>query len=137
MKSGKDNLGIDTLIENLRDAEQVVRLHAATVLGSMGEEPGASLPVLTSLFQTGDEQDRRLTAVDDGDKDEDQDEDDDEDDDLGDDDPDGDDEDEDDLDDDLDEDEDEDLDDDDEDEDEDEDLDDGAAEKGDLALGGD
>jgi HEAT repeat protein len=54
---------IDALIENLQDADQVVRLHAATLLGSLGEEAEAAVPVLIYLLENGDVQDRRLAAL--------------------------------------------------------------------------
>jgi HEAT repeat protein len=63
VKTGKNDLGIAALIENLQDADQLVRLHAATVLGSMGDEAEPAVPALVKLLQTGDVHDRRLAAL--------------------------------------------------------------------------
>jgi len=63
MNAGKNATAIDTLIENLQDADQVIRLHAATVLGSMGEDAEPAVPALVNLLQAGDVQDRRLAAL--------------------------------------------------------------------------
>ena len=54
---------LDKLIDNLQDPSQVVRIYAATVLGSMGEEAEPAVPALVKLLQTGDAQDRRLAAL--------------------------------------------------------------------------
>lgn len=63
MSAGKDTLDIHRLIEKLQDAEPLVRLHAATVLGSMGEDAGPAVPALIELLQYGEVQDRRIATV--------------------------------------------------------------------------
>jgi HEAT repeat protein len=63
MPAGKTVSTLESLIENLQDANQVVRIYAATVLGSMGEDAEAAVPALVELLQTGDVQDRRLAAL--------------------------------------------------------------------------
>jgi HEAT repeat protein len=54
---------IETLIEKLQDPDQFVRIHVATLLGSMGEDAEAAVPALIVLLETGDVQDRRLAAL--------------------------------------------------------------------------
>jgi len=57
------DLTIENLIELLNDRDQVVRIHAATVLGSMGEDAEPAVPLLIELLQTGDVHDRKLAAL--------------------------------------------------------------------------
>ena len=52
MSAEKNDLTVETLIENLQDCKQVVRLHAATVLGSMNDEAEAAVPTLIEMLQT-------------------------------------------------------------------------------------
>lgn len=54
---------INALIEKLKDADQFVRIHAATLLGSMGEDAKAAVPALIDLLENGDVHDRRLAAL--------------------------------------------------------------------------
>jgi len=63
MSSGKNDLGIESLIENFQAAEQVVRLHAATVLGSIGDKAEPAVPALIKLLQNSDVHDRTLAAL--------------------------------------------------------------------------
>src|SRR5208337_3890604 len=63
MHSGQDTSTFDKLIENLQDPVQVGRIHAATVLGSMGEEAEPAVPALIDLLQNGDIHDRKLAAL--------------------------------------------------------------------------
>lgn len=63
MPAGKTVSTLENLIENLQDADQLVRIYAATVLGSMGDEADPAVPALVNLLQTGDVQDRRLAAL--------------------------------------------------------------------------
>jgi HEAT repeat protein len=63
MPSGSNGPTIEPLIENLQDAEQVVRIHAATVIGSMGEDAEPAVPALIEMLQSDDVQDRRLAAL--------------------------------------------------------------------------
>jgi hypothetical protein len=62
MRSGNDEWSIKKLTENIKAADQVVRLHAATVLGSLGDEAEAAVPTLIGMLENGDVQDRRLPA---------------------------------------------------------------------------
>jgi len=63
MHSGQDTSTLDNLIENLQDPDQVVRIHAATVLGSIGEDAEAAVPALIELLNNGDIHDRKLAAL--------------------------------------------------------------------------
>lgn len=63
MNAGKDAHTIENLIEKLQDASQVVRLHAATVLGSMGDDAEPAVPALIEMLQSDDVHDRRLAAL--------------------------------------------------------------------------
>lgn len=63
MPAGKTVATLENLIENLQDTNQVVRIYAATVLGSMGEDAEAAVPALVDLLQSEDAQDRRLAAL--------------------------------------------------------------------------
>jgi len=62
VKSGKDDLSIDFLIGNLKAADQVVRIHAATVLGSMGDDAAPAVPALLELLWAENIHDRKLAA---------------------------------------------------------------------------
>jgi HEAT repeat protein len=59
----KNDHAIAGLIEKIQDANQLVRLHAATVLGSMGDDAEPAVPILIEMLQTGEVQDRRLAAL--------------------------------------------------------------------------
>ena len=63
MPAGKIVSTLENLIENLQDANQLVRIYAATVLGSMGDDAEPAVPALVKLLQAGDVQDRRLAAL--------------------------------------------------------------------------
>jgi HEAT repeat protein len=54
---------VDDLIVKLTDDDQFVRIHAASLLGSMGDEAGAAVPALIALLESGDVHDRRLAAL--------------------------------------------------------------------------
>src|SRR6202008_3130441 len=58
-----DAPSVEQLIEKLCDADQVVRIHAATLLGSMGEDAEPAVPVLIELLKNGDIHDRKLAAL--------------------------------------------------------------------------
>ena len=62
--SSRQNLpSIEELIGNLQDPDQVVRLYAATVLGSMGEDAAPAVPALLDLLKAGNVHDRKLAAL--------------------------------------------------------------------------
>jgi len=63
MRSGKNDLTIEKLIENLKASDQVVRLHAATVLGSMGDDATQAVPALVELLWAENIHDRKLAAL--------------------------------------------------------------------------
>ncbi len=63
MKSDKDDLSLDKLIANLHAAHQVIRIHAATVLGSMGDAAAPAVPALLELLQADNVHDRKLAAL--------------------------------------------------------------------------
>jgi len=63
MRTSNDGPTIDVLLENLQDGDQVVRLHAATVLGAMGDDAADAVPFLIDLLKSDDIQDRRLAAL--------------------------------------------------------------------------
>jgi HEAT repeat protein len=63
MNAGKDAHKIDTLIANLQHPDQVVRMHSATVIGSMGGDAEPAVPALIELLEVGDVHDRRLAAL--------------------------------------------------------------------------
>jgi HEAT repeat protein len=64
MKSETNDLSMDFLIENLKASDQVVRLHAATVLGSMGDDARAAVPALIALLHDSTNvHDRKLAAL--------------------------------------------------------------------------
>jgi HEAT repeat protein len=54
---------VDALIAKLEDPDQSVRIHAATLLGSMGDDAEAAVPALIALLENGDVHDRRLAAL--------------------------------------------------------------------------
>jgi HEAT repeat protein len=63
MEIGKDDLTIDKLIANLKTSHQVIRIHAATVLGSMGEKAAPAVAALLELLQADNVHDRKLAAL--------------------------------------------------------------------------
>jgi HEAT repeat protein len=63
VNSAKNDVTIETLIENLQDPDQIVRIHAATVLGSMGEDAESAVPALVDLVTKGDIHDRKLAVL--------------------------------------------------------------------------
>ncbi len=63
MNTGKDRLSIDRLIEKLQDSDPMVRIHAAMLVGAMGDDAEPAVPALVELLQFGDVQDRRLAAL--------------------------------------------------------------------------
>jgi HEAT repeat protein len=50
------------LLERLRDPDELIRLHAALGLGSLGEEARPAVPVLTALLHSDTVLDRRGAA---------------------------------------------------------------------------
>jgi HEAT repeat protein len=56
-------LTIPQWIERLKDADQVVRIHAATVLGSIGAAAEPSVPALLDMLTNGGVHDRKLAAL--------------------------------------------------------------------------
>jgi HEAT repeat protein len=50
------------LVERLQDSDEMVRLHAAIVLGSLGEEARPALPILVDLLHCDNVLDRRAAA---------------------------------------------------------------------------
>jgi HEAT repeat protein len=63
MRSSQNAPTVEKLIANLQDADQVVRIHAATILGLMGEDAEAAVPALIELLNNGDIHDRKLAAL--------------------------------------------------------------------------
>lgn len=63
MNANRQEPTIEELIENLKVADQVVRLHAATVLGSLGDEAEPAVPALIVLLQAKSVHDRKLAAL--------------------------------------------------------------------------
>ena len=63
VQNGEAATTIVPLIENLEDAKQVVRLHAATVLGSMGDDAEPAVAALIEMLKQDDVHDRRLAAL--------------------------------------------------------------------------
>lgn len=63
MNADKDGLNLETLVEKLQAADQVVRLHAATVLGTLGDDAEPAVPALIALLLGGNVHDRRLAAL--------------------------------------------------------------------------
>jgi HEAT repeat protein len=63
MSSGKNGQPIESLIEILQDANQVIRLHAATVIGSLGDDAEPAVPALIEMLKNDDVHDRRLAAL--------------------------------------------------------------------------
>ena len=63
MKSNGNDKAIVTLIADLQDPDQIIRIHAATVLGSMGEDAEAAVPALIEMLKTGNIHDRKLAAL--------------------------------------------------------------------------
>jgi len=63
MKSSKDDLTIEKLIANLKAPHQVIRIHAATILGSMGADAAPAVSALIDLLQTENVHDRKLAAL--------------------------------------------------------------------------
>ena len=59
----KTDQTIDNLIENLQAPDQIVRIHAATILGSMGEDAEPAVPALIEMLVNGEIQDRKLAAL--------------------------------------------------------------------------
>lgn len=63
MSSGKDQLTVSDLIERLKDPHPLVRIHAGTVLGSMGEDGAEAIPTLMDMLNSEELQDRRVAAL--------------------------------------------------------------------------
>ena len=57
-----DNLTVKELVARLQDPDELVRLHAALALGSLGEEAREALPTLVELLHGDDVLDRRAAA---------------------------------------------------------------------------
>jgi HEAT repeat protein len=58
-----ENGSLAFLIENLNATDQVVRVHAATILGSMGEDAEPAVSALIGLLQSENVHDRKLAAL--------------------------------------------------------------------------
>jgi HEAT repeat protein len=56
-------LTVSALVERLDDPDPVVRVHAAMVLGSLGEGAQEAVPALVKLLREGEVQDRRVAAL--------------------------------------------------------------------------
>lgn len=54
---------IEVLMQKLRDQDQFVRIHAATLLGLRGDEAEPAVPALVELLENGNIHDRRLAAL--------------------------------------------------------------------------
>lgn len=63
MSTGANEPTIDQLIKNLQAPDQVVRLHAATLLGALGDDAEPAVPALVSLLQADNVHDRKLAAL--------------------------------------------------------------------------
>lgn len=63
MRSKPENFSIAKLIENLQDENQIVRIHAATVLGSRGAAAEPAVGALLELLENGDIHDRKLAIL--------------------------------------------------------------------------
>lgn len=63
MRFDNPNLTIQKLIENLQDSDQLVRLHAATVLGVMGGDAEPAVTALIDLLAARDVHDRKMAAL--------------------------------------------------------------------------
>src|SRR5262249_9694493 len=63
MSAGEDTRNVAVLIEKLQDPDHVVRIRAATALGSMGDEARAAVPALLELLQANRVCDRLTAAV--------------------------------------------------------------------------
>jgi HEAT repeat protein len=63
MNSTPNTADFTNWIENLHDPDQVVRIHAATMLGAMGAAAVAAVPALIDMLQDGDNHDRKLAAL--------------------------------------------------------------------------
>jgi HEAT repeat protein len=63
MHAGQGSFAIAELIERLAHPEQIIRVHAATLLGTLGEDAAPAVPALVTLLKTGDVSDRKLAAL--------------------------------------------------------------------------
>jgi len=63
MRSNQEARTVEKLIENLQAPDQIVRIHAATVLGSMGDDAEPAVPALIEMLKSADIHDRRLAAL--------------------------------------------------------------------------
>jgi HEAT repeat protein len=63
MSTGHEDLSVEQLVEMLQYPDPVVRIHAAFVLGTMGEDALPALPILFDMLKFGDVQDRKLAAT--------------------------------------------------------------------------
>jgi len=63
MSAGKDARNIAALIEQLQDPGHLVRIQAATGLGSMGDDASAAVPALIELLQADRVHDRQTAAL--------------------------------------------------------------------------
>lgn len=52
-----------SLIAKLQDPDQIVRIQAATQIGSLGDEGDLAVPALIDMLENGGIQDRRLAAL--------------------------------------------------------------------------
>lgn len=63
MNSNDSNLSVENLVEKLQAFGQVVRVYAATLLGSLGEAAAETIPALVHMLETGDVPDRRVAVL--------------------------------------------------------------------------
>lgn len=63
MNSNDNNFSVENLVEKLQAPGQVVRIYAATVLGSLGEAAAETIPALVHMLETGDVQYRRSAVL--------------------------------------------------------------------------
>lgn len=54
---------IEPVIRRLKDADPVVRLHAAMMLGAHGDAAEPAVPALIEMLHNGDVHDRRIAAL--------------------------------------------------------------------------
>lgn len=63
MYAGHEDFAIADLVDRLAHPDQVIRIHAATLLGTLGEDAASAVPALVTLLKTGDVHDRKLAAL--------------------------------------------------------------------------
>lgn len=63
MNSNDNDLSVENLVGKLQAPGQVVRVYAATLLGSLGEAAAETIPALVHMLETGDVPDRRVAVL--------------------------------------------------------------------------